>query len=112
MNVKKFHCIDKSGFYIANAVLNSFSKFVVISKSPPPAYVLTLAGDLLILALPLPIVWKLGLDTRQKITLSIVFTLGSLSCIISIVRLKAIILYMRHADRDITYDLQEICLWS
>ncbi|KAF2142859.1 uncharacterized protein K452DRAFT_286486 [Aplosporella prunicola CBS 121167] len=93
MNIKEYHCIDKSAFYIVNAVLNSFS-------------------DLLILALPLPVVWKLGLDTRQKITLSIVFTLGSLSCIISIVRLKAIILYMRHADRDITYDLQEICLWS
>lgn len=32
----------------------------------------------MILALPIPIVWRLSLELRQKIILSVVFTLGSM----------------------------------
>lgn len=35
-------------------------------------------ADLMILALPIPIVWRLTLELRQKIILSVVFTLGSM----------------------------------
>jgi hypothetical protein len=38
----------------------------------------SLTADLMILALPIPIVWRLTLELRQKIILSVVFTLGSM----------------------------------
>lgn len=35
------------------------------------------AGDILILILPIPIIWNLSLEFRQKITICILFSLGS-----------------------------------
>ena len=69
-------------------------------------------GDLLILALPIPIVWSLSLKFRQKVTLSIVFAFGSVSCVVSIIRLKSIIVFLRNGNSDITYDLVGIVIWS
>lgn len=83
----------------------------------------------MILALPIPIVWRLTLELRQKIILSIVFTLGSMyvptrcyclvvltiydsSCVISLVRLLSIVTWIRVGDDDITYTLQSIVVWS
>lgn len=86
----------------------------------------------MILALPIPIVWRLSLELRQKIILSVVFTLGSMyafsspfshhdpmdtnscnsSCVISLVRLLSIITWIRVGDADITYTLQSIVVWS
>jgi hypothetical protein len=40
--------------------------------------VLSFVGDLIILALPMPMVWKLQIDTRRKIALSAMFLLGGL----------------------------------
>jgi hypothetical protein len=39
---------------------------------------LSLLGDLCILALPLPMIWKLHMNTRRKIALCGIFMLGSL----------------------------------
>lgn len=95
----------------------------------------TLTADLMILALPIPIVWRLTLELRQKIILSVVFTLGSMyvslfpytqlhycsikltcspnsSCVISLVRLLSIVTWIRVGDSDITYTLQPIVAWS
>ncbi|KAL8734369.1 MAG: hypothetical protein Q9166_001567 [cf. Caloplaca sp. 2 TL-2023] len=49
--------------------------------------------DILILVLPMPIIWRLHVPLRNKIILSFIFGLGSLICIISIVRLKSLFLY-------------------
>ncbi|KAG9698130.1 hypothetical protein KCU95_g2866, partial [Aureobasidium melanogenum] len=86
-------CINKKAFYIGNGVMN-------------------ISTDLMILALPIPIVWRLTLELRQKIILSIVFTLGSISCVISLVRLLSIVTWIRVGDDDITYTLQSIVVWS
>lgn len=92
-------------------------------------------ADLMILALPIPIVWRLTLELRQKIILSVVFTLGSMyvftfpisqprhgssrltcslnsSCVISLVRLLSIVTWIRVGDSDITWTLQPIVAWS
>ncbi|KAH0368598.1 hypothetical protein KCU65_g3807, partial [Aureobasidium melanogenum] len=86
-------CINKKAFYIGNGAMN-------------------IATDLMILALPIPIVWRLTLELRQKIILSVVFTLGSISCVISLVRLLSIVTWIRVGDDDITYTLQSIVVWS
>lgn len=54
------HCINTAAFYIANGVLNCVS-------------------DLLILALPLPIIWGLSLARRQKAHLFMLFGVGIVS---------------------------------
>lgn len=78
---------------IANAVCNSVS-------------------DLLILALPIPIVWNLALTRRKKITLSLVFAMGSAGCIVSIIRLRSIIAYLEAGDGDLTYTILDFVVWS
>ncbi|KAI4716465.1 hypothetical protein E4T48_07378 [Aureobasidium sp. EXF-10727] len=79
--------------YIANAVCNSVS-------------------DLLILALPIPIVWDLQLTRRKKITLSLVFAMGSAGCIVSIIRLRSIVAYLEVGDADLTYTITDFVVWS
>lgn len=78
---------------IANAVCNSVS-------------------DLLILALPIPIVWDLALTRRKKITLSLVFAMGSAGCIVSIIRLRSIISYLQQGDGDLTFTITDFVVWS
>lgn len=53
------HCINKGAFYVANGILNAVT-------------------DLAVLALPIPIIWKLSLGRKQKIILSALFIAGSL----------------------------------
>ncbi|KAL8896774.1 MAG: hypothetical protein Q9192_002918 [Flavoplaca navasiana] len=49
--------------------------------------------DILILILPMPIIWRLHVPLRNKLILSLIFGLGSLICMISIIRLKALLSY-------------------
>ncbi|KAB8077317.1 integral membrane protein [Aspergillus leporis] len=48
---------------------------------------IALVEDVTILLLPVPIVWRLKITTRQKIAVTIVFSLGGLVCIFSLMRL-------------------------
>lgn len=108
------HCIDTAAFYITNGILNCISKFSIqyLVFFPRHKCLTYLTGDLLILGLPIPIIWKLNLTLRKKITLSVIFALGSVSCIISIVRLKSVVVYLKNGDSDVTYDLVGIVFWS
>jgi hypothetical protein len=58
--------------------MNIISKFLRCPFLPLTKTNDTLTADLMILALPIPIVWRLTLELRQKIILSVVFTLGSM----------------------------------
>ncbi|KAL8711335.1 MAG: hypothetical protein Q9220_004232 [cf. Caloplaca sp. 1 TL-2023] len=49
--------------------------------------------DIIILILPMPIIWRLHVPLRQKFILSFIFGFGSLICIISIIRLRALFSY-------------------
>ncbi|KAI5236190.1 hypothetical protein E4T42_09531 [Aureobasidium subglaciale] len=112
LNIEPTRCINKKAFYIGNGVMNIFSKsYDILTLLMQRANDVTLA-DLLILCLPIPIVWRLTLELRQKIILSVVFTLGSISCVISLVRLLSIITWIHVGDADITYTLQSIVAWS
>ncbi|KAJ5996107.1 hypothetical protein N7499_007578 [Penicillium canescens] len=48
---------------------------------------IALIEDIIILCLPLPVFWNLKINIRQKIALMIVFSLGGLVCIFSLMRL-------------------------
>lgn len=43
--------------------------------------------DVVVLSMPLCMVWRLKLDTKQKISLSGIFLLGGLVCVASLMRL-------------------------
>ncbi|KAJ5943349.1 hypothetical protein N7516_003517 [Penicillium verrucosum] len=48
---------------------------------------IALIEDVIILCLPIPVFWKLQINNRQKIALTMVFSLGGLVCIFSLMRL-------------------------
>ncbi|KAJ5905986.1 uncharacterized protein N7473_002902 [Penicillium subrubescens] len=48
---------------------------------------IALVEDVIILCLPIPIVWRLQMVFRQKIAVTLVFSLGALVCIFSLMRL-------------------------
>jgi hypothetical protein len=78
LTIAASRCINKQAFYIGNGVMNIISKFLRTSLLQLAKTNDTLTADLMILALPIPIVWRLTLELRQKIILSVVFTLGSM----------------------------------
>jgi hypothetical protein len=65
-------CINSWLFYIAGSCPNT-------------------ATDLLILILPLPAVWRLQMDISQRVLVTGIFMLGSLTCAISLVRLISLL---------------------
>ncbi|KAL9027317.1 MAG: hypothetical protein Q9196_004142 [Gyalolechia fulgens] len=62
------NCLDSTRLYLANAVLNVIFDFVV-------------------LLVPVPMLRKLQVSTRQKWVIGALFSLGSVTCVISIVRI-------------------------
>ncbi|KAL8820396.1 MAG: hypothetical protein Q9223_001387, partial [Gallowayella weberi] len=68
------HCGNVAANCLAGAVVNTFT-------------------DILILILPMPTIWHLHVPLRNKIILSLIFGLGSLICIISIIRLRTLFYY-------------------
>lgn len=65
--------------------------------------------DFVLLVLPLPAVWSLQTTTAQKLSLTATFLLGSLTCIISFVRL---IQLLTMPTSDLTWSLSEVAIWS
>ncbi|MCJ1373901.1 hypothetical protein MMC20_005131 [Loxospora ochrophaea] len=75
------HCINDVHFYWASASLN-------------------VATDAIILTLPMPMVWRLQTDLRRKIGISLLFIIGGLTFIVSIIR---IVYYLRFNAEDSSY---------
>jgi len=72
--------------------------------------VINMITDFGILILPLPAIKSLKLPMRQKIMLFCIFSLGFLTCVISIVRLST--LEAAATTTDPTWDNTEAALWS
>jgi hypothetical protein len=49
--------------------------------------IINIASDIFILSLPIPVVWGLQLDKRTKLSVCALFLVGSVVCVISVVRL-------------------------
>ncbi|RAL03900.1 uncharacterized protein BO80DRAFT_453034 [Aspergillus ibericus CBS 121593] len=70
---------------------------------------LSLITDLMVMALPLPHIWKLQLSIPKKLALSFVFCLGLLVSVISIIRLFSL---MAISFTDITHSVQMGVMWT
>lgn len=72
--------------------------------------ILHIVEHFILLVLPLYELWKLNLSRRKKIQLCLVFTLGSFSCITSVIRLKYVAIFDPTADAS--WDTVPVVVWS
>lgn len=83
-------CIDTAKFWFANA---GFS----------------IATDIIILLLPMPLVWKLEVPTAQKLALVGVFTVGIFAVITSCLRITTLDIFA--TDPDSTWKIENV-MWT
>ncbi|KAL1640701.1 hypothetical protein SLS58_006715 [Diplodia intermedia] len=83
-------CINKTGIYIATAVIN-------------------IATDIALLLLPVPVLARLQIPRLEKAALIAMFGVGSMTCITSVVRL--ILLLPMLTDLDQTWAVSIPCVW-
>ncbi|KAI9688303.1 MAG: hypothetical protein M1820_010285 [Bogoriella megaspora] len=88
--VERGHCYNITKLYIACSVLNILSNIVT-------------------LLLPMPIIWKLQINTHKKVALSIAFTIGGFVCIVSIIRLQLLATF---DPLDLTWTQVSPGIWS
>ncbi|KAH7185152.1 uncharacterized protein B0J16DRAFT_414536 [Fusarium flagelliforme] len=84
-------CVDINAFYLANAAVNIFT-------------------DILTYTLPIPLVARLRVPRRQKISLAIILGLGLFACISSIIRITYIPPMLRSTDQ--TWVISNAMYWS
>ncbi|KAJ4422759.1 hypothetical protein N0V82_002538 [Gnomoniopsis sp. IMI 355080] len=72
--------------------------------------ILHIVEHFILLVLPLYELWKLNLSRRKKIQLCLVFTLGSFSCVTSVIRLKYVAIFDPTADAS--WDTVPVVVWS
>lgn len=83
-------CIDTAKFWFANA---GFS----------------IATDFIVLLLPMPLVWKLGIPIVQKIALMAVFAIGIFATITSCLRVTTLDIFAKSPDN--TYNVANV-MWT
>ncbi|KAK6338514.1 hypothetical protein TWF730_002577 [Orbilia blumenaviensis] len=84
-------CIPREALWFANAGLNIFTDFSIA-------------------ILPLPVIIKLNMPKSQKIPLMMIFALGFFICIVSILRLRFLIILSKSSDP--TWDQPATAYWS
>ncbi|KAK6351979.1 hypothetical protein TWF718_005127 [Orbilia javanica] len=84
-------CIPREALWFANAGLNIFTDFSIA-------------------ILPLPVIVKLKMPKSQKIPLMMIFALGFFICIVSILRLRFLIILSKSTDP--TWDQPATAYWS
>lgn len=70
---------------------------------------LNICTDIMVLGLPLPIVWKLHAPLANRIALLGLFAIGFFVCIISILRMRALLIVNY---KDITFSVIDALIWS
>ncbi|KAH8748435.1 hypothetical protein F5883DRAFT_239441 [Diaporthe sp. PMI_573] len=71
---------------------------------------LSIATDIAMLVLPITMLWKLQLPRRRKVAVAALFMTGTLVCIVTIIRLKKVLIWVRTID--ITWTAVDIWVWS
>ncbi|MCJ1473366.1 hypothetical protein MMC13_002017 [Lambiella insularis] len=66
--------------------------------------------DAMVLSLPFPMLWRLQMDAKTKISLCLIFTLGFFVCAVSIIRITNISAFGSGADP--TWGATGIYIWS
>jgi hypothetical protein len=85
-------CIDKKKFYMGASIPNVIT-------------------DVVLVAMPLPYVWKLHAPIAQRIVLAGIFALGAFVSIVSIIRLSVLV-KTTSGVMDLTYTFKDVYLWS
>ncbi|EFQ33611.1 uncharacterized protein GLRG_08540 [Colletotrichum graminicola M1.001] len=70
----------------------------------------SISEELVILLLPIPELVKLQINTRNKMALSFIFSLGLFACITTMIRLKYMAIYS--STFDMTWDNVDVVIWS
>ncbi|KAF2087180.1 hypothetical protein K490DRAFT_66046 [Saccharata proteae CBS 121410] len=83
-------CINQVSFYLASAIINVF-------------------GDLFVLSLPIPVIWRLHAAKSRRVALLFVFLLGALVCVASGFRILSVTLI---EEADFTYSNLAGGIWS
>lgn len=92
LDVSKTHCIDRLMLFDATAASNTIL-------------------DIMILSLPVPMVLKLQLSLSKRIQLLLTFMLGTFVCIISIIRLVAVVTQDVHNISPTTEEVADY-IWT
>ncbi|RDW84256.1 hypothetical protein BP6252_01846 [Coleophoma cylindrospora] len=74
------------------------------------AAAMSITHDLIILALPLPVLWQLHLPWQKKANLLIMFSVGSFVIVCSLIRLPSLLKLQSSADPS--YDQAPIAVWT
>ncbi|CAJ2507044.1 Uu.00g082300.m01.CDS01 [Anthostomella pinea] len=69
---------------------------------------LDLVADMIILALPQMVIWKLHLSKSKKLGISLIFAIGILNCVVAIIRIVTSVRYL--SAEDSTYDVGTVIL--
>ncbi|KAI4948319.1 hypothetical protein J4E91_005740 [Alternaria rosae] len=85
-------CIDNKTIWYVNASIN-------------------IVTDLLVAFLPVRVIWTLQIAMRQKIALLTILTIGWFVCVVSILRLHALVVLVAHPN-DNTYYSAPTAYWS
>ncbi|KAH8881221.1 hypothetical protein GQ53DRAFT_848384 [Thozetella sp. PMI_491] len=72
--------------------------------------VFSIVEDLLLLLIPVPWVWGLQMNTRKRIGVLVLFSLGSFATVTSMIRLKYLVKFSRSFDS--TWDNVDVVIWS
>ncbi|KAJ5988612.1 hypothetical protein N7481_003822 [Penicillium waksmanii] len=100
-----FQCSPVSKFFHPTTVAGSCIDLYVFYFI---SFATRLATDILLFLLPIPHVLRLQMPFGVKAGLVVMFGLGLLVCVTSIVRVA----YIRHFEKDLTWDLVEALNWS
>lgn len=76
---------------------------------------LSIVEDLVIVALPFPVLFRLQMSTSKKVGIGVMFVLGGLGCIVSMIRLKSLMHFSNSVDPSwdnvpvVTWTVIELC---
>ncbi|KAI9159185.1 hypothetical protein HJFPF1_07193 [Paramyrothecium foliicola] len=79
-------------------------------KIDAPCAIFNLIFDLIILAFPQKVIWKLKLSTKKKIGVSVIFSFGLLACICAAGRVQSTV--SLDFTGDLTYGIGPAYLWA
>ncbi|CZR68219.1 uncharacterized protein PAC_18118 [Phialocephala subalpina] len=71
---------------------------------------MSIAQDIMIIVLPIPVVVKLNMDIRRKVGVAFMFAVGGFGCIVSIVRLQSLLVFGNSIDP--TWDYVSVTIWT
>ncbi|KAN0096823.1 hypothetical protein V8E51_015628 [Hyaloscypha variabilis] len=71
---------------------------------------MSIIQDLLIVALPLPVLAKLNMGRKKKIGVGFMFAVGSFGCVVSMIRLKSLLSFGNSLDPS--WDYVNVVIWT